>query len=62
MNQNENKRPPAQRISDTPSHTESVLTGAPSLRDLRGNRNSRLWGEVAALLARGPILRDIDDD
>lgn len=41
---------------------QPILSGAPSLRSLRGPRNSALWGEVAALLAKGPILRDLDDE
>lgn len=62
MNQDEHKTPTAPRIPDGAIHPEPVLSGAPSLRELRGNRKSQLWGEVAALLARGPVLRDIDDD
>ena len=65
MNQNEHKAsaPPRETERSCSVHDrEPVLTAAPSLRKLRGNRNSRLWGEVAALLARGPVLRDIDDE
>lgn len=48
--------------SSTGDSSPSQVQGAPSLRSLRGNRKSELWGEVAALLARGPVLRDIDEE
>jgi len=48
--------------SGTGDAKKPKVQAAPSLRSLRGNRNSELWGEVAALLARGPVLRDIEDE
>ena len=62
MNQTEAQNPAAPDSSADLGPSRPSVQGSPSLRSMRGNRNSDLWGEVAALLARGPILRDIDDE
>jgi hypothetical protein len=62
MKQIDNQIPAAPPSSDSGDSATRPVQGSPSLRSLRGNRKSELWGEVAALLARGPVLRDLDDD
>jgi len=62
MKQIDRQNPASSPPSDFDDAATPPVAGAPSLRALRGNRKSELWGEVAALLARGPVLRDLEDD
>ena len=48
--------------TDWTESAQGAQASTPTLRSIRGTKHRRLEGKLAAMLARGPVLLDLDDD